>query len=55
MDHILAVHICYRLNNLLKDCPYFVFIADPRTRSLSDVLIQIISVDIFNDNRDLIA
>ena len=55
MDHILRVHVSYRLNDAGKDLFDLIFILDSLARHFSDVLVQVVSVDIFHDDGDLVA
>jgi len=55
VDHVLRVHVAYRLNDAGKDLFDLIFILDSLTRHFPDVLVQIVAVDVFYDDRDLVA
>ena len=55
MDHILRVHVFYGLNYAGEDLFYFVFILNSLTRHFSDVLIKVVSIHVFNDDRDFVS
>ena len=54
MGHVLAMHILYRLYNLLEDAPYLSLVAEPAPMPVPDVLVQVVTVDVLDYDRYLI-
>lgn len=55
MNYILTMHVSHRLNNLLEYFLHLILITDSRPGPLPNILIQIIAIDIFNNNVDLVT